>query len=60
MKQFKIAVTFLSGYIGISKITSKKNKFVFTTSIIDDNFSVINIPPGAYQLDGLNIEIELF
>ena len=35
-KQFKIAVTFLTGYNGIFKVTDKNIKFFFTKSIDDE------------------------
>ena len=35
-KQFKIAVTFLSGYNGIFNVTEKNNKFYFRKSISDE------------------------
>ena len=58
-KQFKIAVTFLTGYKGIFNITIKNNKFYFSKSIIDDNhFTQIIIPQGAYELESLNKEIK--
>ena len=56
-KQFKIAVTFLTGYNGIFNITNKNNKFYFAKSINDD-FVHINIPPGAYEIESLNDEIK--
>ena len=37
-KQFKIAVTFISGYNGIFNVTDKNNKFYFAKSITDDDF----------------------
>ena len=58
-KQFKIAVTFLTGYYGIFNITNKNNKFYFSESIIDDNhFTQITIPQGAYELESLIKEIK--
>ena len=36
-KQFKIAVTFLTGYNGIFNVTNANNKFYFTKSIIDED-----------------------
>ena len=58
IKQFKIAVTFLTGYIGIFNIPNRNNKFYFSKSIIDDNhFTQITIPQGAYELESLNKEI---
>ena len=57
-KQFKIAITFLTGYNGIFNVTDKNNKFYFTKSITDDGFIKIVIPPGAYELENLNNEIK--
>ena len=58
-KQYKIAVTFLSGYNGIFNITSKNNKFYFIKSINDeDGYIKITIPPGAYEIESLNNEIK--
>ena len=57
-KQFKIAVTFLTGYNGIFNITNFNNKFYFTTSISDIEPSFIIIPPAAYELERLDDEIK--
>ena len=58
-KQIKIAVTFLSAYNGIFNVTNSNNKFYFTKSITDDNhYIMITIPPGAYEIESLNDEIE--
>ena len=57
-KQFKIAVTFLTGYNGIFNVTDKNNKFYLTKSITNDGFIQIIIPPGAYEIESLNIEIK--
>ena len=58
-KHFKIAVTFLSAYNGIFKVTSKNNKFYFTKSITDDDhYIMITIPPGSYEIESLNDEIK--
>ena len=58
-KQFKIAVTFLTGYNGIFNITDKYNKFYFIKSItVKDGYIQINIPPGAYEIESLNSEIK--
>ena len=35
IKQFKIAVTFLTGYKGIFNVTNKNNKFYFLKSFTD-------------------------
>ena len=58
-KQFKIAVTFLTGYNGIFNVTDKNNKFYFLKSITDeDGYIQITIPPGAYEIESLNNEIK--
>ena len=58
-KQFKIAVTFLTGYNGIFNVTSSNNKFYFMKSITDeDGYIIITIPPGAFELENLNNEIK--
>ena len=49
-KQFKIAVTFLTGYNGIFNVTNSSFKFYFKKTITDeDDFIQTIIPPGAYQ-----------
>ena len=58
-KQFKIAVTFLTGYNGIFNVTNANNKFYFIKSITDkDGYIIMNIPPGAYEIESLNNEIK--
>ena len=57
-KQFKIAVTFLTGYNGIFNITDKYNKFYFMKSISDDDFIQITVSPGAYEIESINNEIK--
>ena len=57
-KQFKIAVTFLSGYNGIFNVTSTNNKFYFIKSYTDKDDTIITIPPGAYEIESLNNEIK--
>ena len=58
-KQFKIAITFLTGYNGIFNITSK-NKFYFTKSFTDkDGYIIITIPQSSYEIESLNNEIKL-
>ena len=58
-KQFKIAITFLTGYNGIFNVTNGHNKFYFTKSISDeDGFVQITIPSGAYEIESLNNEIK--
>ena len=57
-KQFKIAVTFLTGYNGIFNVTDSNNKFYFIKSITDeDGYIIVTIPPGAYEIESLNNEI---
>ena len=58
-KQFKIAVTFLTGYNGIFNVTNANNKFYFKKTISnEENFIQITIPPGAYETESLNMEIK--
>ena len=58
-KQFKIAVTFLSGYNGIFNVTSDNNKFYFTKSITDDDHCIdITLQPAAYEIESLDDEIK--
>ena len=57
-KQFKIAITFLTGYNGIFNVTNANNKFYFLKSITDDDHIQITIPPGAYEIESLNNEIK--
>ena len=57
-KQFKKAVTFLTGYNGIFNVTDKNNNFYFMKAIKDDDFIQITIPPGAYEIESLNNEIK--
>ena len=58
-RQFKIAVTFLSGYNGIFNVTNENNKFYSTKSITDDNhYVMITILPGAYEIENRNDEIK--
>ena len=57
-KQFKIGVTFLTGYNRIFNLTSKNNKFYFIKSITDDDHIQITITPGAYEIESLNNEIK--
>ena len=47
-KQFKLAVTFLSGYNGFFNVTNSNNKFYFKKTFSDeDGFIRITIPLGA-------------
>ena len=59
IKQYKIPVTFLTGYNGIFNVTNKNNKFYFMKSITDEEgFIQISIRPCAYEVESLSIEIE--
>ena len=57
-KQFKIAVTFSTGYIGIFNVTNSNNKFYFEKQLIDEDFIENSIPEGAYGIESLNDEIK--
>ena len=57
-KQFKIAVTFLTGYNGIFNVTNENTKFYFKKTISDDGFIEITIPAGAYEIENLNKRIK--
>ena len=58
-KQFKFAVTFLTGYNAIFNVTNSNNQFSFKQTIADeDGFVQIIIPPGAYEIEALNNEIK--
>ena len=57
-KQFKMAVTFLSGYNGIFNVIDTNNKFYFKKAIKNEDFIQIRIPPGAYEIESLDDEIK--
>ena len=58
-KQYKIAVTFLTGYNGIFNLTPENNKFYFMKSNTDkDGFIQIIIPPGAYEIEAPEKELK--
>ena len=57
-RQYKIAVTFLSGYNGTLNVSNKTNKFYFTRSNNDYDFTQITILPGAYEIESLNNEFK--
>ena len=57
IKQYKLAVSFLSAYNGIFNDTNRNNKFHFLKSITDDDHIKINIRPGVYEIEVLNNEI---
>ena len=49
----------MTGYNGIFNVRNSKNKFYFRKSITDkDGYIQIIIPPGAYEIERLNNEIE--
>ena len=48
-KQYKTAITFLTGYNGMFNVTNSNKKIYFAKSITDkDGFIQITIPPAAY------------
>ena len=55
-KQFKIAVTFLTGYNGIFNVTNSNNKFYSKKTLIEGDFEQTIIPSGAYEIESLNNE----
>ena len=60
-KRFKIAVTFLTGFNGIFKVTNSNSRFCFKKSITDgDDFIQIIIPTGAHEIEYLDDEIKRF
>ena len=58
IKQFKIAVTFLTGYNGNFNDTNKNDEFYFKKSLVEEDFLQIRIPEGAYEIESLNKEIK--
>ena len=57
-KQFKLAVTFLTGYYGIFNVTNKNNKIYFTKPINDEEPRQVTTLPCAYELENLDKEIK--
>ena len=58
-KEFKIAVTSLTGYNGIFNVENSNNKFYSLKSITDEVVYIqITISPGAYGRESLNNEIK--
>ena len=55
-KQFKIAVTFLTGYNGLFNVTNSNNKFYFINP--SNEIVMISIPHGAYELENPNLEFK--
>ena len=59
IKQFEIAVTFLSCYNGNFNVTNTNKKLYFKKTITDeDGFVQITIPLGVYEIESLNDEIK--
>ena len=59
IKQFKIAVTFLTGFNGIFNGTDKNNEFNFTKPYSDkDGLIQITLPAGACEIESLNNEMK--
>ena len=55
--QFKVAVTFLTGYNGIFNIPNSNNKIYFAKSYSDeDGFIQVTIPKNAYEIKSLSNE----
>ena len=60
-KQFKTAVSFMTGYNGVFNVTIKNNRCFFAKSKTDkDGFIQRTLQPGAYEIESLNIEIKRF
>ena len=58
-KQFKKAVTFLTGYNGTFNVTNSNNKFYFKKSMsLVHEVEEITIPQGAYEIESLNKEFQ--
>ena len=55
-KQFKKAITSLSGYSGIFNVTNLNNNFSFKKSFNDGDFIQIGISPGACEIESFNVE----
>ena len=53
-RQFKLAVTFLTGYYGIFNVTNKINNFFSRYHLMMIFFRVISIPLRAHELKSLN------
>ena len=57
-KQFKVAVTFLTGYNGIFNVTNSNNKFYLKKSLVEEDFIQIRIPEGIYEIESLDKEMK--
>ena len=56
-KQFKLAITFLSGYKGTFNVTNTNNKFLFQETD-EDGFIQITLLPGADEIESFNDEVK--
>ena len=52
-KQFKIALTFLTGYNAIFNVTNLNDKFYFKKSLNDREFIQISMAQEAYEIESL-------
>ena len=57
-KQYKTDVAFLTADNGIFNFTNRNIKLYSTILFNDDDFRVISIPTGAYDIKSLNSEIK--
>ena len=57
-KQFQISISVFTAYNGVFKVRNLNSKFHFAKSFTDEHFTVISIPPGAYEIESLNNEIK--
>ena len=58
-RQFKIEITFLTGWNGIFNVTNSDIKLHFAKSITAKDGSIqITIPPGTFKIESLNIVIK--
>ena len=58
IQQFKMAVTFLTGFNGVFFFNDSNNKFYLKKSNTDEDFKHFVIPYGAYEIVSLNNEIK--
>ena len=58
IKQFKLAVTFLTGYNGIFNVTSWNIKFIFVSLFEGAGSNVAAFRPAGNEIESLNRKIE--
>ena len=58
VKQFKIVVTFPSGYNDIFLVRNKSTEIIFISVFDRAGYNVSTIPPGASELESLNAGIK--